>query len=91
MNKKELIDRIAEKTTEFAKKDIAKALNLTTETISEVLAEGDDVLLIGFGNFTVKDCKERNGRNPSTGEEMVIAAKKAVRFKAGKGLAEAVN
>ena len=90
MNKKELIDIAAEKTTELRKKDLTQALNLITEVISEELADGGEILLVGFGTFSVREAKEREGRNPKTGDVLIIPARKVVKFKAGKALAEAV-
>jgi len=55
------------------------------------LSKGEDVAIAGFGSFTIRDRKERQGRNPATGETMTIKASKAVGFKAAKALKEAVN
>ena len=85
MNKTELIAAVAEK-TELTKKDSGKALDALTEIITETLASGDKVQLVGFGTFEVSERAERTGRNPQTGEEMSIPASKAPKFKPGKAL-----
>ncbi len=60
-------------------------------TISEALSRGDTVSLVGFGVFSVSERAGRTGRNPRTGESIEIAASRAPKFKAGKGLKDAVN
>lgn len=90
MNKTELIDAMAVK-CELSKKDTEKALKALTDTVSEALAEGDKVALVGFGTFDVIEKAAREGRNPSTGKKIKIAACKAPKFKAGKALKDAVN
>lgn len=90
MNKSELIDAIAENSG-LTKADSAKALNGFIDSITEAMKRGDDVVLVGFGTFGVKERAARTGRNPKTGEELQIAASKAVAFKAGKTLKDAVN
>ena len=90
MNKTELVAKISEKTN-MTKKDTAIYVEAMLETISNTLAEGDKVQLVGFGTFEVRDRKERQGRNPQTGEVMTISASKAPAFKAGKTLKDAVN
>ena len=67
------------------------ALNAFVETVSEQLAKGDKISLVGFGTFEVAERAEREGRNPQTGETMKIAACKAPKFKAGKALKDAIN
>ena len=90
MNRVELVAKIAEKSG-LTKVDADKVLDCTLETIEGALKAGDDIRLIGFGNFEVKTRDERTGRNPKTGEKITIAATKAIVFKAGKALKEAVN
>jgi len=90
MHKKDLIESIASKTG-LTKKDSEATLNATLETISETLSKGDKVTLIGFGTFSISDRKARMGRNPQTGKEIKIPAKKAVKFKAGQSLKDKVN
>lgn len=86
INKPELIDCIAKKGN-ISKAEAKKALELTIGAISEALAKGEDITLIGFGTFKVTELAERTGRNPQTGKAMQIKAKKVVRFKAGHDLA----
>ena len=90
MNKTELIDAMASKTG-MTKKNAESALNAFVETVSEQLAKGDKISLVGFGTFEVAERAEREGRNPQTGETMKIAASKAPKFKAGKALKDSVN
>ncbi len=90
MNKSQLIDAIAEK-ADLTKADAARALDAFIDTVTEALNKGDNVTLIGFGTFTVKERQERQGRNPRTGEPMTIKAAKIPAFKAGKTLKDAVQ
>jgi DNA-binding protein HU-beta len=90
MNKTELVKAVAEQ-AELTQKDAAKAVDALIETISETLAQGEKIQLIGFGTFEVRDRSARKGRNPQTGEEIEIAASKAPAFKPGKELKEAVK
>ncbi|MDR5614925.1 HU family DNA-binding protein [Arsenophonus sp.] len=90
MNKTELINQIAEK-ADLTKKDSEKALNAFIETVIEKLKAGDEVQLVGFGSFQVKQRAAREGRNPQTGKALKIAAANVASFKAGKSLKEAVN
>ncbi|HHT45460.1 MAG TPA: HU family DNA-binding protein [Fastidiosipila sp.] len=90
MNKTDLIDAVS-KETELSKKDTEKAINSVLSTISETLASGEKVVLVGFGTFEVRHRAARKGRNPSTKKEIKIPASKAPVFKAGKNLKEMVN
>ena len=90
MNKPQLIDCIAKKGN-ISKVEAKKALELTIGAISEALAKGEDVTLIGFGTFKISELAARTGRNPQTGKAMQIKAKKVVRFKAGNELASKVK
>jgi len=90
MKKVELVEAIAAKTG-LTKADAGRALDATLETITEALVKGDKVPLVGFGTFAVSERAARVGRNPQTGAEVQIAARKAVAFKAGASLKEAVN
>ena len=90
MNKSELIDALAAK-TDLTKADAGRASDGLTEIITETLAKGDTVSLIGFGNFSVGERAARTGRNPKTGAELKIAASKAPKFSAGAKLKAAVN
>ena len=90
MNKAELIDAIAggEKITNA---DAGRALDSTIESIHKALKKGDRIGLVGFGSFSIAKRAARTGRNPQTGKEIKIAAKKVVKFKAGADLAGSVN
>ena len=90
MTKTELIAAVAQK-TELSKKDSEKAIAAVVDAITEALAQGDKVQLVGFGTFEVKERAERKGINPRTKEEIVIAASKLPAFKAGKALKDAVS
>lgn len=90
MNKGELINAISQKTG-LTKKDSEKALDAIINSIQDALKSGDSIQLVGFGTFEVKERAERKGRNPQTGEEIVIPAMKVPNFKAGKMLKEAVK
>ena len=90
MNKSELIDHIAS-AAGISKAAAARALDATTEAISGALKKGDMVTLIGFGTFYVGERSARSGRNPRTGATVNIKAAKSPKFRAGKGLKDAVN
>ncbi|MBQ3391944.1 MAG: HU family DNA-binding protein [Lachnospiraceae bacterium] len=90
MNKTELIAAISTKAG-LTKKDAEKVLKAFTDTVTEELKKGEKVQIVGFGTFEVSERAARDGRNPSTGEPMSIAASKAPRFKAGKALKDAIN
>jgi len=90
VNKSELIDAIAA-SADLSKASASNALDATLKTIEAALAKGDQVTLVGFGTFAVKERAARTGRNPQTGEESQIKAAKVPGFKAGKGLKDAVN
>ncbi len=86
MNKAQLIDAIAGKSG-LTKADSKKALDSTIEAVTEALKAGNRVALVGFGSFSVAERSARTGRNPQTGKEISIPAKKTVKFKAGADLA----
>lgn len=90
LNKTELINKVAD-VTQMTKKDAGQAVDAIFNAITEALAAGEKVQLIGFGNFEVRDRAARKGRNPQTGEEIEIPATKVPAFKAGKQLKEEVN
>jgi DNA-binding protein HU-beta len=90
MNKKELVQTIA-KESDVTINDADRCLDALTKAITQSLAKNDNVTLVGFGTFQVKDRSAREGRNPKTGEAIQIKASKVPSFKAGKTLKEAVN
>jgi len=90
MNKTELIDQIAE-AAEISKAAAGRALDATVAAVKATLKNGDTVSLIGFGTFYVGERAARTGRNPRTGSALKIKAAKVPKFRAGKGLKDAVN
>mgnify|MGYP000610338733 FL=1 len=90
MNKSELIEAIAE-SADISKAAAGRAIDAVVESVTNALKSGDQVTLIGFGTFSVKDRAARTGRNPQTGAEIQIAAAKIPSFKAGKNLKERLN
>jgi len=90
MNKSELIDAVAADSG-LTKADTERALKSFMGTITDTLKNGDQVTLIGFGTFLVRERKARTGRNPRTGESIQIKAANNPAFKAGKALKDAVN
>ncbi len=90
MNKSELIDAVAA-SADIPKAAAGRALDAMVEAVTESLKAGDQVVLVGFGTFSVKDRAARTGRNPQTGAPIEIAAAKVPSFKAGKALKDAVN
>ena len=90
MTKAELVTMVAEK-ADLTKKDAEKAISAVVDSISETLAKGEKIQLVGFGTFEVSERAAREGRNPQTGETMKIEASKAPKFKAGKALKDMVN
>ncbi|MFC7365635.1 MULTISPECIES: HU family DNA-binding protein [Bhargavaea] len=90
MNKTDLVNSVAE-ATGLSRKDAVNAVESVFSTISDALAEGEKVQLIGFGNFEVRERAARKGRNPQSGEEIEIAASKVPAFKPGKALKDAVK
>ncbi len=90
MTKADLINAVAQK-TQLSKKDSDKAVAAVLDAITETLAAGEKVSLVGFGTFEVKERAEREGINPRTKEKIVIPASKLPSFKAGKALKEEVS
>jgi DNA-binding protein HU-beta len=90
MNKAELTDAVAD-ATGLTKADATRALDAVISSISDALAKGDQVGVVGFGTFLVRERAARTGRNPQTGAEIQIAAAKVPAFKPGKALKDAVN
>ncbi len=90
MNKSDLIAAVAD-ATGASKADAATAVDATFDAITAALKSGDSIQLVGFGSFSVADRAAREGRNPSTGATIQIAASKQPKFKAGKALKDAVN
>lgn len=90
MNKSQLIDKIAAD-ADISKAAAGRVLDAIIGSVIESLKEGDDVALVGFGTFSVRERAARTGRNPQTGKEISIPAAKVPGFRAGKTLKDAVN
>jgi DNA-binding protein HU-beta len=90
MNKRELIEKIRDR-TEWSLIDVTHTVDALLEIITAQLQAGQEVSLLGFGSFKVSHRAARQGRNPSTGESVAIAASRGVQFKVGKKLKEAVR
>ncbi len=89
MNKADLVNEVAKVAS--TKKEARAAVNCVFSTITKALKKKDTITLVGFGTFKVAQRKARKGRNPGTGEEIKIKAKKVPRFLAGKRLKDAVS
>jgi DNA-binding protein HU-beta len=90
LNKPELVEAVAEKAG-ITKKDSEKVVAAVLEGIADTLAKGEKVQLVGFGTFEVRHRNAREGRNPSTGEAIKIAAQNVPAFKPGKALKDLVK
>jgi DNA-binding protein HU-beta len=89
-NKNDLVAVVANNTG-LTKTDAAKAVDAVFDAITDALKQGDEVRLVGFGTFAVSERAKSEGRNPRTGEKIEIPASKQPKFKAGKGLKDAVQ
>ncbi len=90
MTKTELVDKMA-KDAKVTKAAAAKALDSAIDGVKKALKKGEKVTLIGFGTFSVSQRKARKGRNPQTGSEIKIPARKVPKFAAGQALKKAVK
>ena len=90
MNKSQLVDKISEG-ADLSKAAAGRALDAFIDAVTEAMKEGDQVALVGFGTFLLRERASRSGRNPQTGATIEIAAAKIPAFKAGKALKDAVN
>lgn len=90
MNKKDFITYISDKHT-ITKAEADKIIDIFTSSVKGALGEGNEVSLIGFGNFSVSKVAARAGRNPQTGEIVQVSAYNQPRFKVGKKMKDAVN
>ncbi|MBB5319587.1 HU family DNA-binding protein [Marinobacter oulmenensis] len=90
MRKPELAAAIADR-TDLTREKASEVINAFTDQISAAAARGEDVTLIGFGTFNIREREARNGRNPQTGQTIQIPASKTVGFKAGKALKDAIR
>jgi len=90
MNKAKLVEEVSSK-TRLTKENIRNIIDATTKTIKNALSKGERVTLVDFGTFLVIRKKARRGRNPQTGEELQIPARKVPKFRAGKALREKIK
>ena len=90
LTKSQIVEAVAEANGFTLKKSI-EAVELLLELIKSTLASGDDMLISGFGKFCVKQKRERRGRNPATGDAMMLGPRRVVTFKCSRGLRDKVN
>ena len=90
MTKADIVERIYEKVG-FSKKESAELVETVFDLIKTTLEDGDKIKIAGFGNFVVKEKSDRRGRNPQTGEEITIVARKILTFKPSQVLKSAIN
>ncbi|MCR4287559.1 MAG: integration host factor subunit beta [Deltaproteobacteria bacterium] len=91
MTKSELIEAVAAKVGNFSRKDVEVVIDTLFNSMTESLSKGQKVEIRGFGSFKIKKREPRQGRNPKTGENISIQAKKVPFFKAGKEIRERIN
>ncbi len=91
MTKADIIEAVYEKLGGFSKKESAEIVELVFETIKDTLGKGEKIKISGFGNFVVRNKRERVGRNPQTGEEIKISARRVLTFKPSQVLKNALN
>ena len=89
LTKADLVENVA--TEGFTKKDSAKIVETVLELIKSTLKAGDEILISGFGKFCVKEKKQRRGRNPATGEDLILDARRVVTFKCSPVLTDKIN
>lgn len=90
MTKPELIDKVAD-TTGMKKKDVSSTLDAILDAITDALSRKEEVSLVGFGTFDIRERAERSGRNPRTGEQITIPAGTSCAFRPGRKLRDAVS
>jgi integration host factor subunit alpha len=91
MTKSDLINKVYEKVTGLTKKEAAHFVNNVIETIKWTLESGEDIKISGFGNFILREKEARPGRNPKTGKNIEISARRVVTFRASQILKDAIN
>jgi integration host factor subunit alpha len=90
MTKADIVERIYEKVG-FSKKESAELVEMVFDIIKKTLEDGDKIKIAGFGNFVVKEKADRRGRNPQTGDEIIISARKILTFKPSQVLKASIN
>jgi integration host factor subunit alpha len=91
MTKADIVDKVCDKVGGFSKKEAADLVDLVFDTMKAVLESGEKIKISGFGNFVVREKKPRPGRNPQTGEEITIEARRVLTFKPSNVLKVALN
>jgi integration host factor subunit alpha len=91
MTKADIVHAVYSKVGGFSKKESADLVDLVFETLKETLGRGEKVKISGFGNFVLRDKRQRQGRNPQTGEPIVISRRRVLSFKASQLLKQALN
>jgi len=91
MTKADIVENVYESLGGYTKKEAAELVEMVFETIKDTLAEGEKIKISGFGNFVVRDKRRRVGRNPQTGQEIVITARSVLTFKPSQVLKNALN
>ena len=90
MTKAQVVEHLFDKIG-FSKKDSSDVVEMILETIKEALIKGEKVKISGFGNFAIKEKKARRGRNPQTGDDLTISARRVLTFKPSQVLKSAIN
>ena len=91
MTKAEIVQAIYNRLGGFSKKEAADIVELVFETVKETLGRGEKIKISGFGNFVLRDKRQRQGRNPQTGKPLVITERRVLNFKASQILKHALN
>lgn len=91
MTKADIVQAVYSKVGGFSKKESADLVDLVFETLKETLGRGEKIKISGFGNFVLRDKRQRQGRNPQTGEPIVITQRRVLSFKASQLLKQALN
>jgi integration host factor subunit alpha len=91
MTKADIIERVYEKVGGFSKKEAAEVVEVVFQTIKQTLTKNEKIKISGFGNFVVRQKKERMGRNPQTGQPIVIKHRNVLNFKPSQVLKNALN
>lgn len=91
MTKSDIVEKVHERVDSFSKKRSSEVVTLVLDLIKEALEKGDKVKISGFGNFEIRNKEPRKGRNPQTGEEIVISERRVLTFKASQVLKERLN
>ncbi len=91
MTKADIIENVYDKVGGYSKKEAAEIVEAVFDTLKKTLESGEKIKLSGFGNFVIRDKKSRVGRNPQTGEEITISARRVLTFKPSQVLKNALN